>query len=189
VKLQARVISFKSTTVSVRNRVLAMSEDFLFRKVRGSRDRFSWIGLGLSVAATIFGCLLFFRTPSQTDRTLSTLLLALFFVSLFWFLRCLLLPFEWELVVETDLIRWGRVDRPNRQQKLFINQLVRLVEDPTDNQVLADVGKIVLVPIGLNVLMLAEDRKAFLDFMREKFPRLPIEKYGSPKAAASHRRS
>ena len=164
----------------------AVPEEILFRKVRSSRDRYSWIGFGLATCATIFGFVLLFRAPAGTDRTLSVLLLTLFFVALLWFLRCLLFPFEWELVVETDLIRWGRVDCPGRQQRLFINQLVRLVDDPIDNQVFADTGRIVSVSIGLNVLMQSEDRKAFVDCMRERFPQLRIEKYGAPKAKASH---
>jgi hypothetical protein len=167
----------------------AVPGEILFRKVRSSRDQYSWIGFGLAICATIFGFVLLFRAPAGTDRTLSFLLLTLFFVASLWFVRCLLFPFEWEIVVETDLIRWGRVDSPDRQQKLFINQLVRLVDDSIDNQVFADTGRIVSVSIGLNVLMQSEDRKAFVDCMREKFPQLKIEKYGSPKAEASRRRN
>lgn len=82
---------------------------------------------------------------------------------------------QWELVVEKDSIRWGRVDFPNRQRRLAINQLKRLIDEKSDNQILADIGRIVFVPIGDNVLMSSSDRVEFVEFMRQKFPGLKIE--------------
>ena len=109
------------------------------------------------------------------DRVVSGVLLALFFVSVVWFIRCLLFPFQWELVVENDFVCWGRVDGLIQQKRIAVSQLVRLVYDKSDNQVFGDVGKIVLKPIGAEVLMRSEDTQAFIECMRKEFPQLKIE--------------
>jgi hypothetical protein len=87
----------------------------------------------------------------------------------------LIFPHELELVVEDDAIRWGASSRPERQQRLSMQKLVRVIYDKSDNQVLADVGGIRLIPVADSILMREVDRSALVEYLRECFPALRIE--------------
>jgi hypothetical protein len=100
---------------------------------------------------------------------------SLFLIALVYSAKCLLFPFEMEVVVDGDEVRWGRADRLERQERVSVRKLVRLVHDKSDNQVLGDVGSWRLLHIGDGILMRAADQSALVDFLRQSFPQLKIE--------------
>src|SRR5436309_15141981 len=119
-----------------------------FRHIRKSRDGYSWLGLTLSVLAVVAVTISMFHTDAAIPRSLSGVLLAIFFIGLIWFAKILIFPFEWELVVDGEQIRWGRADRPQDQQRIALSQLARLVHNKSDGQVLGDTGGWQLLHIG-----------------------------------------
>lgn len=147
----------------------------IFRHVRNSRDVYSGFGLTIFVPAVIIAAFFFFREQQPFDRTMCGVVLGLFSLCTVCLLRFILFPLQWELVVENNEIRWGRVDRPERQQHIAVDQLVRLINDETDQQVLGDIGSWRYLRFSDNVLMSATDRNEFVGRMRENFPRLNIE--------------
>ena len=146
-----------------------------FRHVRKSRDGYTWLGLMLSVLAVVAVAISTFYTDPAIPRALSGVLFGLFFVGLVWFTRILLFPFEWELVVDGDQIRWGRADRPDKQERVVVSQLARLVHDKSDHQVLGDTGSWRLLHIGDGILIRSDDQRALVDYLRQSFPQLRIE--------------
>lgn len=93
----------------------------------------------------------------------------LFFIGFAWFAKCLLSPFDMEVVVDGEETRWGRADRLDRQERVSVRQLVRLVHDKSDNQVLGYLGSWRLRPIGAGILMRAADQGALVDYLRQSF--------------------
>lgn len=147
-----------------------------FRHVRNSRDGYSWLWMALSLLAVVAGGVFTYRGDTNIPRAFPIVFTGLCFVVLVWSVKCLLFPFDMEVVVDGEEIRWGRADRPDRQERVSVRQLVRLVHDKSENQVLGDVGGRRLLHIGDGILMRATDRKALLDFLRQSFPQLRIDR-------------
>jgi hypothetical protein len=146
-----------------------------YRHVRNSRDVYNWVGLVLSaLAAGAFTITLFHRDPAFS-KIFMVVLLVVFLAALGWFLRAIAWPFELEVVVEETEIRWGRADRPAKQQRVQISQIVRLLYDKKDCQILGDVGKRRYLVIGTGILMRTAERDALLDHLRQHCPKLKIE--------------
>jgi hypothetical protein len=149
-----------------------------FRSVRKSNDGYAWLTLALSFCGAIFcGFLLltFLKETRQFEIIGSTLLTVLFGIVCAFSLKCILLPYEWELVIEGEWIRWGKTANPQRQRRLAVSQIKILIHDKSDNKVLANIGTWTLVPIGQGILMRAEDQAALVEYMRQTFPNLKIE--------------
>ena len=123
-----------------------------------------------SLAIAAFGWLV----PSA-PRLLVGAICAAFAFGFVCFAWAIVRPAEWELVAEGDQLRWGRADSPDRQQRLAVSRLTRLVYFELDGHVLADVGGPRLLPVGPDILIRAEDRRAFVEHLRRSFPSLPIE--------------
>lgn len=153
----------------------AATHSMTFRHVRKSRDAYTWVGLVLTLMAVVAGFLFTYRSDTDLPRVIPAVFTGLFFIGFAWFAKCLLVPFEMEVVVDGDEVRWGRADRLDRQERVSIRQLVRLVHDKSDNQVLGDVGSWRLLHIGDGILMRADDQSALVDFLRQSFPQLRIE--------------
>ena len=147
----------------------------IFRQVRRSCDCYTWMWLTLSVLGiTAFICAMFHTDPF-IPRVVSVAVCALLLVAVVWCVRAIIHPFEWEVVVDGDQIRWGRADRPDRQQRVTVSQLARLVHDRNDSRVLGDVGRHPLTEIGVGILIRSEDQRALIDCLRQNFPGLKIE--------------
>jgi hypothetical protein len=147
-----------------------------FRHTRRSRDGYAWLGLVLSFLGVIaFGIATFHQEPAF-PRILTAVLSALALVAAVWFVKGILSPFELEVVVDGGEIRWGRVDRPDRQERVAVGKLVCLIYDKSDGRdVLGDIGHWRLLHIDDGILMRSEERDALVDHLRQTFPQLKIE--------------
>jgi hypothetical protein len=90
-------------------------------------------------------------------------------------MKTILFPQEWEFVVENDSIRWGMSSKPERQRRLSVPKVARIIHDKSDNKILADVGGIRLLPIADYVLVRSDDQAALVDYLRQSFPQLTVE--------------
>jgi hypothetical protein len=144
-----------------------------FRHVRKSRDASTWVGLLLTLMAIVTGVL--FTSETDIPREFTVVFSGLFIVGFAWCAKCLLFPFEMEVVVDGDEIRWGRADRIDRQERVSIRQLVRIVHDKSGNQVFGDMNSWRSLHIGDGILLGAADQNALVEFLRQNYPRLRIE--------------
>ena len=147
-----------------------------FRHVRQSRDSYAWVGLGLSLLGVIAFGIATFHKELAFPRILTAILAGLALVAAVWFVKGIRSPFEMEVVVDGDEIRWGRADRPERQERVAITKLVCLIHDKSDNhQVLGDSGHWQLLHIGDGILMRSEEKDELVNYLRLTFPQLKIE--------------
>jgi hypothetical protein len=156
------------------SRSLGGTLSMTFRHIRKSRDGYTSLGLALTLVAVIAGGV-FVLSDTSAPRVFPVVFLTLFSIAFGWFTRCVLFPFEWEVVVEADQVRWGRVDRLDQQERVTISQLVRLIHDKSDNQVLGDVGSWRHLNIGIGILIRPDDQRAFVEHLHQRFPHLNIE--------------
>lgn len=114
-------------------------------------------------------------TESLLAKTGMSLLLVLFGAVFLLSLRGILFPYEWELVVKDDYIRWGKVGSLTRQSKVELPSLKRLIYDRSNNKVLADTGGWRLAPLGDYIIMKPQDQSELVDYLRKKLPGLEVE--------------
>jgi hypothetical protein len=151
----------------------------IFRRARLSNDKASWLNAAFAFAATAL-CVFFLSahwySESAGVKSGAMALVAFFAAILYSAGRGIRQPFEIELVVEGDVIRWGRSVKPDEQQRLNVSQIKELIYDRRDGlSVLADVGKFCMVSIGHEVLLGSEDHDAFVEAIKEGFPNLKVE--------------
>jgi hypothetical protein len=146
-----------------------------FRYVRRSCDSYTWLWLTLSSLGIVaFGCAMFHADPF-IPRVATMAVCGILFFPLVWCIRAIVHPFEWEVVVDDDQIRWGRADRPHRQQRVAFSQLVRLIDDRSDCLVRGDLGSGRLLDIGRGVMINPRDQRALIQHLRQRLPDLKIE--------------
>ena len=146
-----------------------------FRYVRRSNDSYIWLLLILSLLGIIaFSCAMLPTDPFVPGR-LSLVICGLLLAAVVWCGRAINHPFEWEVVVDDGQICWGRADRPDRQQRVAVSQLVRLIHDKREGQVVGDIGRFPSLEIGRGILMRSEDQSALVDYLRQSYPQLKIE--------------
>jgi hypothetical protein len=149
-----------------------------FRRTRKSSDGYSWLTLALSLCGALGCgaiCINAFMGESQSAKMFTSALFFMFGIAFAFSVRGILFPYEWELVIESDLIRWGETTKPQRQRRLRVPNVKRLIHDKSDSKVLADVGSWRLLPVGDYILMRAEDQAALVEHLRQSFPSLKIE--------------
>lgn len=149
-----------------------------FRRTRRSGDGYSWLTAALALCGAIVGgviCLAAFTGDSTLAKTMTSVLFVLFGLAFVFSLRGIMFPYEWELVVEGDAIRWGETARPDRQRRLSLPRVKRLIHDKSDRKVLADVGEWRLLPVGDYILMQLEDQTTLVEYLQQRFPQLKIE--------------
>jgi hypothetical protein len=146
-----------------------------FRQVRQSCDSYMWLWLTLLLLGIVAFICAIFQTDTSIPRVFSTIMCGLLLAAAVWCVRAILYPFEWEVVVDENQIRWGRADCPDRQQRVIVSQLVRLIHDKSDYLILGDVGSRQLVEIGRGVLVSSDEQRALVEYLRQSFPQLKIE--------------
>ncbi|HTI98227.1 MAG TPA: hypothetical protein VL527_04915 [Dongiaceae bacterium] len=147
-----------------------------FRYVRRSNDSYVWLLLILSLlGVAAFICNLLPADPAF-PRGVSLAAIVVLLVGIFWCVRAILNPFEWEVVVENGQICWGRADQQERQQRVAISKLVRLIWDKKEGEVVGDIGHFPpSLKIGEGILIRSEDQGALVDYLRQSYPQLKIE--------------
>lgn len=145
-----------------------------FRHVRNSRDGTSWLGLAIAVPSCAAWAYVVWDEHG-TWRTICTAILFILVVAVLSLLRSILFPHQLELVVDGNSIRWGRVDRPGAQKRIFISDIRKLVHNQHEDHVFADTGGLILKYVGHTVLVSPQDQNAFVGYMSRTFPDLKIE--------------
>jgi hypothetical protein len=146
-----------------------------FRYVRRSSDSHTWLFLILSLLGIVASSCAMLPTDPFFPRWLSLVICGLLLTVVVWCVRAVIHPFEWEVAVDDGQICWGRADRPDRQQRVVVSQLVRLIHDKTEGRILANNGAWQNVQIGAGILMYSDEQNALVDYLRQKFPQLKIE--------------
>lgn len=78
----------------------------------------------------------------------------------------LIRPQEWEFVVESGVIRWGRAARPDGQQRVRLADVRQVVNDWREQRVVVETGDGQTV-IGDFVLIRKGDQLAFIAFLKQ----------------------
>ena len=156
-----------------------------FRRTRRSNDGLGWVALILSLFGTAFTSAMCFATlffgssgpnsESLIPKVFLTLLFLLFLIAFIYCAQGILFPYEFEVVIEQDCIRWGKASRPSKQERLLISKVVRIVHDKSEGKILADTGIWRYTPIAEIVLTKSKESEEFLLELRKMFPALPIE--------------
>lgn len=152
-----------------------------FRRTRRATDRPTWplallsFVLELSVFSFTLAACLF---DGILDKFLCTALAFLFLTMFVWSMDSVFFPYEQELVVEDDCIRWGDCSKPARQHRLPVRKIKRIIHETQEHKVLADTGGFMLCHLCDRLLMSRNDQAALVEHLRTHFPQLTIETRG-----------
>lgn len=97
--------------------------------------------------------------------------------------KMVLFPWECELVMENNTIRWGRTDERDQQTSVRISQVKRWVFDRFDGELYAYTECFALKRIGDGVLN--EPRvKELIRFLERQYPEIPVVDRSGGKVTA-----
>ena len=102
---------------------------------------------------------------------LGILLMGIINVFLF---REVLFPRQLELIVDEDSIRWSQMHRGSEQKTLPLCDIKSLHVDHAGREVFAETGRWFLCPIGEYLFYTDTNFMAFLKFMTDHHPEIPI---------------
>ena len=83
-------------------------------------------------------------------------------------------PREFEFVVADGVMRWGRTDRPSRQSKLPLSEVVRLFINEDNGSVEAHTRR-GFTYVAHNLIFGLDDLRALAAFVREHHPGVIVQ--------------
>jgi hypothetical protein len=149
-----------------------------FRCTRRSNDGYTWLTFFMAFTGVIFIgfiALIAFAGKEIFPKIFSAGIWFGFLIALISSARDVLCPYEWELVATGDQIRWGRVFDPDKQRRVLLAKIKRIVYEKSDNQLSVDIGSWRLLPVGNYVLVKTADTNNLVDFLKQNYPQLKIE--------------
>jgi len=151
-----------------------------FHRTRRTDDFLGWLTLAACLLATVIGGTCLWVGVAEGERVLVA---AVAWLCGFAALDAvcgwrLVRPSVLEFGVERGVVRWGPVGRPDRQRRLCLTDVQRVVVNRREGEVWAETEGIALVPLGADVLVRWSDRWALVGFLRQHHPDVPIIEVG-----------
>lgn len=139
-----------------------------FRRTRRSNDAAGWV-LAILMTAALTGFFVLMTAGEVGPESLCVLPFAFLFLATaaFFSIRQLVYPHELELVVEDGVIRWGRTDQPDCQDRLRLAEVKRWMIHRFDCELFGDTGCVILKPVGRFILSI-DDIGALIAFLKER---------------------
>ncbi|WP_020475810.1 hypothetical protein [Zavarzinella formosa] len=152
-----------------------------FHRTRRTDDLLGWLTFAACLLATVIGGACLWVGVAEGERVLvaAAVVWLVGFAALDAFSGWRLVrPAALEFRVERGVARWGPVGRPDRQRRLSLTDVRRVVVNRREGEVWAETDAIALEPFGGDVLVRWSDRRALVGFLRQHHPEVPVIEVG-----------